>query len=104
MAKSHRDMAEEVDRKVAKGTEFDDVVPVEGQVSKQPRAVFSVRLSPTELGRFSKAAHESGMTLSDWMRAAALAALDDERVPSKAAALEKVRHQVEELADTVRKL
>ncbi len=102
--KSFKEMAEDIDRKIEDGSEFDDLVRVDAHVARQPRAVFSVRLSPEELSRFSAAARGSGMTLSDWIRAAGLAALENNEAPEKAAALDRIRHQVEELADSVRKL
>jgi uncharacterized protein (DUF1778 family) len=58
-----------------------DLVPVEARIrvnKDTARAVFSLRLAPAELINISAAAKKKGMTISDFMRAAALAAASGE--------------------------
>jgi hypothetical protein len=104
MKDSNREMAEEIDRQVAEGTEFEGLVQVPGRVARNLSVVYSVRLSPEELRRFSEAAGSRGMTLSDFLRAAAEGAIHNGGDLMRAAAIRKVRRKVQELNEAVSQL
>ena len=65
------DIIRDLERQIEEGTELDDAVPVRVK-SKNPRAVFSIRLAPDELSRISQAAASRGSSLGDFIRDAAL--------------------------------
>jgi hypothetical protein len=65
-----------------------------------PSHTFSVRFAPDELELLDKAADERGITISELIRSAALAAVKDEH----AATLEEVRQKTKDLARTVSRL
>jgi hypothetical protein len=73
-------------------------------VSKHPRASFSVRLSREEFEAFNGAAKQCNQTLADFLRSAAWAAVQGASNPEKAAAAATIREKVQELAEAARKL
>ncbi len=102
--KSDKKMIEEMDRIVAEGSEAEHFKPARVRVSRNLRVVYTVRLSPDELERFSAAAAERSMTVSDFLRSSAQAAiLGDVDLESAAAWLE-IRQKVDELNDAVTRL
>ena len=74
--------------------------PVRNISKKPPRAVYSIRLSLTEAQAFEKAARERGMTMSDFLRSAAQAAVAAERDT----ALGELRSKLRELNDAASRL
>ena len=50
----------------------EDWVPVEAKVSKNPGCIFSFRLTGAELGHISQSARSRGLSVSDFIRQAAL--------------------------------
>ena len=71
---SYEDMAREMDALKDTDEEIEGLVPVKAKVAKEPRAVFSVRLSGAEMVELSEAATVSKVAIGDFMRTAALAA------------------------------
>jgi hypothetical protein len=74
--KSYEEMAREADAMKDTDAELEGLVPVQARVAKEPRAVFSLRLAPSELTKISEAAREKGLNVSDFIRMAALAAAE----------------------------
>jgi uncharacterized protein (DUF1778 family) len=70
---SDEDIIRDLDRQIEEGIELDDAAPVRA-ISRNPRAVFSVRLGPEELRRISRAAASRGSSIGDFIRDAALEA------------------------------
>ncbi len=105
--KSYKDMVREAEEYKDTERELEGLVPVKARVAKNPRAVYSVRLSFPELGEISQAAKQREMTVSDFMRQAALSAaqgylgLDAGR---KEAVLLAVREKARELYEAVGEL
>ena len=97
----------EYDKLMAEGRELEGLVPVKARVAKDIRHVFSVRMSAKELTEISEAAAKRGMTVSDFMRQASLAAaqcalgLDAGR---QATAVNAVREKARELYEAVEQL
>src|SRR5688572_21642292 len=77
---------------------------VSARVSKTPRAVFAIRLSPEEMEAFSAASKARNMALADFLRSSARAAIAGDLNPEKAAAAEVVREKVRELAEAANRL
>jgi hypothetical protein len=101
------EIAAEYDKRMAEGREFEGLVPVRARVSKNPRAVYSVRLAFGELSQISKAAEQRGITTSEFMRQAAMAAVQgdlDLKAGEHRAALLAVRERARELYEAVEKL
>jgi hypothetical protein len=73
-------------------------------VAKAPRASFSVRLSPEEFQAFNQAAKDRHLTLADFLRSSAWAAIEGATNPEKAAAAATVREKVRELAEAAGRL
>ena len=98
----------EMDRRMAEGTEMEDLVPVRNvSTVKEARVVFAVRLSGAEMDAISTAAKSQGRTIGDFMRTASLAAAAGEISPDaadRAAAAAQVRDQLRELVATASKL
>jgi len=104
---SDDEIAAEFDKRFAEGREMEGLVPVKAKVSKDPRSVFSVRLRFGELSEISKAAETRGMTISEFMRQASLAAARGEvdlRAGERAQTLLAVREKARELYEAVEKL
>jgi uncharacterized protein (DUF1778 family) len=104
--KDYDDIAREYDAMKEAGTELDNLAPVEARVASNVRAVFSLRLSPEELGQISRAAKKRGMSVSDFLRQAGLAAAQnalDIDAGEQAIVLQKVKEQVRLLSETVEK-
>ena len=105
--KTNEEIAAEYDAMMEAGTEFDNLVPVRVKVAKNPRVVFSVRMMPDELDTIEAAAKKKGVTISELIRTAALAAASDEldlAAGERESTLAEVREQVRLLAQTMNKL
>lgn len=105
--KDYDAIAREYDVMKKRGTELDNLVPVKARIGKNPRMVFSIRLTPQELTQLSQAAAQRKVTISDFIRLAALGAANGELgldAGERAAALNRVQTQIEELAETAKKL
>jgi len=91
----------------AKGHLFDNLVEVKAKVSKNPRSIWSLPLMPGELTEIERAAKAHKVSISDFIRKAALSAvagdlnLDD---GEKVAAIEEVRQRLRELSRAVKGL
>ena len=73
---------------------------------KGPSVAFSIRLTGEELTRISQAAFAQGTNPSDFIRSAALRALDqsDEERQRHQKAVDEVRSKIEELQDAIARL
>lgn len=85
MNKTYKEMALEAEALKDSGREMEGLIPVRVRISKEPRAVFSLRLSRGELARISQAAENKGINVSEFVRLAALAATSGEVDVSAAA-------------------
>ncbi len=95
------------DKLMAEGKELEGLVPVRARVSKNPRAVYSVRLSFDELSRIDAAAKQRGLSISEFMRQASLAAARGEQdltAGEHTAAVLAVREKARDLYNAVEKL
>jgi uncharacterized protein (DUF1778 family) len=99
---------EEIDaqlrRDIEAGVEFEGWQPVEVRVARSPRAVYGLRLSPQEYQDFAEAAQAHGMTMSDFLRSAARAAVEGTLDVEKAKALSTVKEKARELNEAVSRL
>jgi uncharacterized protein (DUF1778 family) len=105
--KTYEEIAREYDAMKEAGTELDNLVPVKARVAKEPRAVFSVRMTPAELNIIESAAKKRGISISELIRTAALAAASEEldlTAGERESALAEVRAQVKALAETVSRI
>src|SRR5688572_24281942 len=87
--------------------ELKGLVPVKARVTQPVRAVYSVRMSSQELTQISDAAKSRGITTSEFMRQAALAAVQgdlDLKAGEQRAALLAVRERAKELYEAVQEL
>ena len=103
---SYEEMAHEVDDRMARGEEFEDLVPVKAKLAKNPRAVFSVRLSPAELIEITKAARKRGTAVSNFMRLASLAAAREEidvDVAAEEIGLDELRTRLNAASESISK-
>jgi uncharacterized protein (DUF1778 family) len=101
------ELAAEFEKRMAEGRELEGLVPVKARVAKPVRHVYSVRMSGKELTDISKAAEARGMTTSDFMRKAALAAVEgqlDLEAGEHRSAIMAVREKARELYEAVEKL
>ena len=74
---------------------------------KPPSTIFTMRIDPRELTRIANAAHESGLSASEFVRRVCFAAIEDRTrldAAEHARAKAKVKEQVEALAEAVSKL
>ena len=104
---SDDEIAAEFDRLMAEGKEMAGMVRVKARVSEEPRAVFSVRLRSGELSEIARGAEAQGLTISEFMRQASLAAARgyvDLKAGEQAQALHAVREKARELYEAVEKL
>jgi hypothetical protein len=104
---SDNEIAAEFDRLFAEGKEMEGLVRVKARVSKDPRAVFSVRLRSGELSEIARAADAHAVTVSEFMRMASLAVARGEAdlTPGEQAqALLAVREKARELYEAVERL
>ena len=104
---SDDDIAAEYDQLMAEGKEMEGLVRVRARVSKDPRSVYSVRLRFGELSEIMKAAEQRGLTISEFMRQASLAAARGEidlKYGAQAQNLLAVREKARELYEAVEKL
>ena len=105
--KTDEEVIAEYDKLMAEGKELEGLVPVKARVAKPVRAVYSVRMSSPELTAISEAAKQRGVTVSEFMRLAAIAAASDQvdlAVGEQATALLAVREKARELYEAVEKL
>jgi hypothetical protein len=102
--RSYDDLAKEADATHEAGAELEGLTPVRARVAKEVRAIFSLRLSPSELAEVATAAQERGQKVGDFVRLAALAAARGEvSVDSmeQTAVLAELCDKVMDLVDTV---
>ncbi|HEX5370194.1 MAG TPA: hypothetical protein VFY10_12335 [Dehalococcoidia bacterium] len=107
MRKTYEEMVQEAEAFKDTDREIEGLVPVKANVSKNPRSVFSVRLNFGELGRIEEAAKARGLTISEFMRQASLAAANGEQdlAPGEhTAAVLAVREKARDLYNAVEKL
>ena len=105
--KTYEEIAREYDAMKEAGTELDNLVPVKARVAKEPRDVFSIRMTPAELNTIEVAAKKRGVSISALIRTAALAAASEEldlTAGERESAIAEVRAQVKALADTVSRI
>ena len=105
--KSYEEMAREAEAVKDTEAELEGLVPVKARVSKDPRSVYSVRLRFGELSEIIGAAKQRGVTTSEFMRLASLAAARgylDLKAGEQAQALLAVREKARELYEAVEKL
>src|SRR5689334_17714273 len=102
---------EEIEREYAdirrQGKEFEGLVEVKAKVAKNPRSIWSLPLMPGELTEIERAAKARKMTISDFIRKAALSAVAGDlnlNEGVKVAAIEEVRHRLRDLSKTVKRL
>ncbi len=67
-----QELLEEYERRIAAGTDLEGLIPVKARTPKNPRAVFSMRLSKDEYEAISAAAEVKGQSVSDFIRDAAM--------------------------------
>jgi|SRR5688572_13142587 hypothetical protein len=104
---TYEDIAADFDKRMAEGREFEGLVPVKARVANPVRHVYSVRMSGKELTEIGRAADSRGMTISEFMRQAAMAAVQgdlDLKAGEHRAALLAVRERARELYEAVEKL
>jgi uncharacterized protein (DUF1778 family) len=105
--KSYKEMADEIDELKDSGRELEGLRPIRARVAKNPRAVLSFRVTPGELQSITLAAKARGMNVSDFVRAATLAATQDENAVTqgeRAALVAEVKSKLSELAETASRL
>jgi len=69
-----------------------------------PSTMFSLRMTGEELTRIAEAARARGMTVSDFIRRASLAAIDDQDAAEKATALGEAKEKARELSEALNRL
>jgi uncharacterized protein (DUF1778 family) len=72
MNSQDQELLEEYERRIAAGTDLDGLIPVKARVPRNPRAVFSLRLSKDEYEVIARAAEARGQGVSDFIRDAAM--------------------------------
>jgi uncharacterized protein (DUF1778 family) len=102
--RSDGEIDEELRKNIEAGKELDGWQPVEVRVAKSPRAVYGLRLSPQEYQDIAEAAQARGMTMSDFLRSAARAAVEGTLDVEKAEALSTVKEKARELNEAVSRL
>ena len=105
--KNYEEMVREAEEFMGTERELEGLVPVKARVSKPVRHVYSVRMSGKELTEIGNAAQARGMTISEYMRRAAMAAVQgdlDLNAGEQRAALLAVRERAKELYEAVEKL
>lgn len=105
--KSYEEMAREADELMGTDRELEGLVPVKARVANPVRHVYSVRMSGKELTEIGKAADARGITISEFMRQSAMAAVQgdlDLNAGEQRAALLAVRERAKELYEAVEKL
>ena len=105
--KNYKELVREAEAFKDTERELEGLVPVKARVAKPVRAVYSVRMSSAELTQISEAARRRGITVSDFMRQASLAAASSERgldAGKQATALLAVREKARELYEAVEML
>jgi hypothetical protein len=90
----------DLEKQIAEGRELEGYEPIEARVPKKLSVMYSVRLSPEEYAEFSDAAKARGMTMSDFMRAAARSVIDAGG-GDQAAVLGAARAKLDELAELI---
>ena len=70
--KTYDAMARKWDEKFERGEEMEGMVRVNARVGKEPRAVFSLRLSGAELTELVEAANKRNIKVGDFIRTVAL--------------------------------
>lgn len=95
---------DDMEQQIAAGRELEGYVPARGRVSRRLSVSFAIRMSPEEYAAFNQAAKARGMTLADFMRSSARAAMSGEIDPGRAAVLSSARHKAEQLAEDLRQL
>lgn len=107
MNKSYEEMAREAEEVKDTERELEGLVPVKARVARPVRSVYSVRMSSQELSQISAAAKRRGITVSDFMRQASLAAAQgalDLEAGQRESAILAVREKTQELYRAVQEL
>lgn len=94
----------EMRKAVEEGRELEGWERVDIKVSKSPRAVYGLRLSPEEFQEYSDAAKARGVTLSEFLRSAARGAIEGEIDTERAAAVGTAREKARELTEALSRL
>ena len=105
--KNYEEMVREAEQFKDTEDELKGLVPVKARVTQPVRAVYSVRMSSQELTQISNAAKARGITTSEFMRQAAMAAVQgdlDLNAGEQRAALLAVRERAKELYEAVENL
>jgi predicted DNA binding CopG/RHH family protein len=102
--KTDQEIDEEMGQAIAEGRELEGWEPVPARVSKTPRAVYGVRLSPGEYREISEAARAHGMSMSDFLRWAARAAIDGRTDVDQVAAITTAKEKARELGEALGRL
>jgi uncharacterized protein (DUF1778 family) len=105
--KTYKEMVREAEQVKDTEGELEGLVPVKALVTKNVRHVFSLRIGAQELTEISQAAKERGISISDFMRQASLAAVHGEldlKAGKQATILQEVRKKTRELAEALNKL
>jgi uncharacterized protein (DUF1778 family) len=105
--KNYEEMVREAEAVKDTEKEIEGLIPVRARLAKPVRHVFSLRMSAQEITEIFEAAKQRGMTMSDFMRQASLAAVHGERsleAGQQATALHAVREKARELYEAVEKL
>ena len=105
--KTYKEMALEADALKDTEEEIEGLVPVKARVAKDLRSVYSVRLTGGEIAEINDAAKQQGMTVSEFIRVAALSGARgalDFKYGRRAQALLAVRETAEELYRAVQEL
>ena len=102
MNKSERELREELDRLKDTDRELEGFVRIEGQSSKSPRAVLSLRMGSHELTEVEAAAAALGINVSEFIRGAALMRARD--VNDGASAVQDVKAKARELSEALQRL
>lgn len=69
-----------------------------------PSTMFSLRMTGEELTKIAVAAKERGMTVSDFIRKASMAAVEDDDAASRAVALGEAKEKARELREALSRL
>jgi hypothetical protein len=78
--------------------------PIRIRRGAKASTMFSLRIPAAELTRIGEAARARGLTVSDFIRKASLAAIEDEDETRRAAALGAAKKKAKELAEALSKL
>ena len=104
MNESDEEMIEELEKILEEGTFEKHYKPVKVHSNGQRSVVYAIRFSPDEAEEFAKAATQRGITLADFLRNAARAAVDGQLDVDRSAALGEARKHARELNEALSRL